>query len=61
MRDTNVEKLLEHVESMINTLEYDSMRSPGKTKINAGTLVSLYALKDIYEAAAKKKPVSKKD
>jgi len=61
MRDTNVEKLLEHVESMINTLEYDSMRSPGKTKLNAGVLVSLYALKDIYEAEAKKKPAPKKD
>jgi len=61
MRDTNVDKLLEHVESMINTLEYDSMRSPGKTKLNAGVLVSLCALKDIYEAEAKKKPAPKKD
>jgi len=61
MRDTNIDMLLEHVVSMINTLEYDSMRSPGKTKVNAGTLVSLYALKDIYEAEAKKKPASKKD
>ena len=33
---------------MINTLEYDSMRSPGKTKVNAGLLVNLYTLKDIY-------------
>jgi len=29
--------------------------------MNASVLVSLYALKDIYEAEAKKKPASKKD
>lgn len=46
MIDTN--QLLEHVEGMINTLEFDSMRSPGKTKMNAATLVALYALKDRY-------------
>ena len=34
---------------MINLLEYDSMRSPGKTKMNAETLVSLYSLKDRYD------------
>ncbi len=33
---------------MINTLEYDSMRSAGKCKINAGLLVNLHTLKDIY-------------
>ena len=33
---------------MINTLEYDSMRSAGKTKVNCSLLVSLYTLKDIY-------------
>ena len=37
-----------NIETMINTLEYDSMRSPGKTKLNAGLLVDLYTLKDIY-------------
>ena len=37
-----------NIETMINTLEYDSMRSPGKTKVNAGLLVNLYTLKDIY-------------
>lgn len=61
MRDIDKEALLHNVSEMINTLEYDSMRSPGKAKLNAGVLVSLYQLKDIYEAAAKKKPASTKD
>lgn len=60
MRDIDKEALLRNVMDMINTLEYDSMRSPGKTKLNAGVLVSLYHLKDIYEAEAKKKPASNK-
>ena len=60
MRDIDKEALLSNVMDMINTLEYDSMRSPGKTKLNAGVLVSLYQLKDIYEAEAKKKPASNK-
>ena len=48
---------------MINTLEYDSMRSAGKTKMNAQTLVNLHTLIDIYnkqnsKAIPKKKEVS---
>jgi len=48
VRDINKTELLYNIETMINTLEYDSMRSPGKTKVNAGLLVNLYTLKDIY-------------
>ena len=48
VREVNKTEVLFNVETMINTLEYDSMRSPGKTKINAGLLVNLYTLKDIY-------------
>ena len=48
MRDINKTEVLYNIETMINTLEYDSMRSPGKTKVNAGLLVDLYTLKDIY-------------
>ena len=33
---------------MINRLEYDSMRSPGKCKVYAGLLVNLYDLKNVY-------------
>ena len=48
MREINRTELLYNIDTMINTLEYDSMRSPGKTKVNAGLLVNLYTLKDIY-------------
>ena len=48
MREINKSEVLYNIETMINTLEYDSMRSPGKTKINASLLVDLYTLKDIY-------------
>ena len=48
MREINKSEVLYNIETMINTLEYDSMRSPGKTKVNAGLLVNLYTLKDIY-------------
>ena len=50
-----------NIDTMINTLEYDSMRSPGKTKVNAGLLVSLYTLKDMYEKQRNSKPTPKKE
>ncbi len=53
MREINKSEVLYNIETMINTLEYDSMRSPGKTKMNAGLLVSLYTLKDIYKEQQK--------
>ena len=53
MRNVDREILLTNVIDMINTLEYDSMRSPGKTKMNAQVLASLYALKEVYEAELK--------
>ena len=53
MRDINKTELLYNIETMINTLEYDSMRSPGKTKVNASLLVSLHTLKDMYEKQQK--------
>ena len=48
VREINRTELLYNIDTMINTLEYDSMRSPGKCKVNAGLLVNLYALKDVY-------------
>jgi len=50
MRDINYTQLLDNVTNMINLLEYDSMRSPGKAKVNSDNLVSLYILKDRYTA-----------
>ncbi len=54
MREINKSELLYNIDTMINTLEYDSMRSAGKTKVNCGLLVSLYTLKEIYEKEIKK-------
>jgi|TARA_R100000234_G_C4936946_1_gene151125 hypothetical protein len=54
VREINKSELLYNIDTMINTLEYDSMRSAGKTKVNCGLLVSLYTLKEIYEKEIKK-------
>ena len=52
-------KLLENVDTMINLLEYDAMRSAGKAKLNSQHLESLYVLKDRYSKM--KKPVKKEN
>jgi len=43
---------------MINTLEYDAMRSAGKAKLNAATLTDLHSLRERY---IKKIPTPKKE
>lgn len=43
---------------MIETLEYDSMRSGGKAKLNADALNNMHQLKDRYEARIVKKPTT---
>ena len=45
--------LLANINDMINVHEYDGMRSAGKIRVNAPTLVELYALKERYEVLAK--------
>jgi len=48
---------------MIDTLEYDSMRSAGKAKLNAEVLYYMHALKDRYSSKEPKPvvtPVTKK-
>ena len=45
-----------NVKEMINLLEFDSMRSSGKAKMNSQHLHSLYELSDRYEAKIKSKP-----
>ena len=57
--DVDYEAVLGNVDSMINLLEYDAMRSPGKTKMNSQHLHSLYFLKDRYEEKLAK-PMAKK-
>ena len=62
LHDINYDTLLENVDRMINLLEFDSMRSSGKVKLNSQHLHSLYYLKEQYEAKVKKPtPVKKKE
>ena len=49
MYEINYQQLLDNYDQMINTLEYDSMRSGGKAKLNADTLHYLYSMKSVYE------------
>ena len=59
MNDIDYKVLLDRVNNMINLLEYDSMRSSGKAKLNSQHLESLYNLKDRYELMIK--PKNKKE
>ena len=45
--------LLKNIEEMINVHEYDGMRSAGKIRVNAPTIVELYQLKERYEKKIK--------
>ena len=56
MKEISYELLVENYLHMINVLEYDSMRSPGKAKMNSQHLHSLYFLLEIAEKKAKKQP-----
>ena len=40
--------LIQNINEMINTLEYDSSRSGGKTKLNCDRLYYLYSLRERY-------------
>jgi len=60
-KQIDYQKLLTNVLSMINLLEFDAMRSAGKSKLNSGTLVDLYSLKERYENVlniSQEKPVA---
>ena len=61
MRPIDYEKLLENVNEMINTLEYDSMRSAGKAKLNASTLTEMYALQKQYQTKINSNKQPKKE
>ena len=55
--------LIQNIDEMINTLEYDSSRSGGKTKLNCDKLYYLYSLKERYSKIIEqnsKKPTTKK-
>ena len=57
--------LIRNIDDMINTLEYDSSRSGGKTKLNCDKLYYLYALRERYskviEQNSKKSTTKKKE
>ncbi len=53
----NYKKLIDNLLEMIELLEYDSMRSAGKAKINAPTLFAMYSNIERYI----KKLASKKE
>ena len=62
MHDIDYEVLLENINKMINLLEFDAMRGPGKAKMNSQHLHSLYYLKEKYEAKINsKKKLNKED
>ena len=62
IHDIDYDVLLDNVDRMINLLEFDSMRSSGKTKLNSQHLHSMYYLKEKYETKVKKPtPVKKKE
>ena len=59
MREIDYKKLINNIDEMTNTMEYDAMRSAGKMKINADTLASLVKLKDYYSKKLPKTPNKK--
>lgn len=62
IREINRDKLLENLETLINTLEYDASRSAGKMKVAADQLVAAYELLDRYTAKKSgPKPTPKKE
>lgn len=46
MREIDYNQLKTNYNEIINILEYDSMRSAGKAKMNSSALMNLYALRD---------------
>ena len=50
MKDIDYDLVVHQLEQMINVLEYDSMRSAGKAKLNSQHLHSMYwLLQNVYE------------
>ncbi len=62
VRPINIDALIANYNEMINTLEYDSMRSAGKAKLNADKLISLHELVERYiKVQNSKKATPKKE
>lgn len=62
IKPIDYDALRENIDEMINLMEYDSMRSAGKCKVNAQLLVALKELQREYAVPVKqtiRKEVSK--
>jgi hypothetical protein len=55
MYQIDYEKIITNYETVINTLEYDSMRSGGKAKLNVQNLHYLYEMRNRYVEMIKPK------
>jgi hypothetical protein len=61
MRTIDIDALLNNYKEMINTLEYDSMRSAGKAKLNSEKLIHMHSLVDHYTKIKNSKKASPKE
>lgn len=61
MRTIDIDALLNNYKEMINTLEYDSMRSAGKAKINSEKLIHMHSLVNHYTKIKNSKKASPKE
>jgi hypothetical protein len=63
MRPIDIDALINNYKEMINTLEYDSMRSAGKSKLNADKLLAMHSLVERYTKLnnSQKQPAKKKE
>ena len=61
MKDIDYDLVVQQLEQMINVLEYDSMRSAGKAKLNSQHLHSMYWLLQNVYAKPAVKAANKKD
>lgn len=54
--------IVDNLKQMINLLEYDSQRSPGKAKMNSQHLHSMHwLLENVYKEKTVAKPTPKKE
>ena len=61
MKEIEYATIIANYDQMINALEFDSMRSAGKAKMNCGQVESMYNMRDRYVAMlAKMKPTPTK-
>jgi len=61
MYQIDYQKIINNFETVINTLEYDSMRSGGKAKLNVQNLHYLYEMRNRYVEMIKPKTKPNKE